>query len=92
MSSTWACRQTRLEKSGAKGTSACTILGGRVRTRHLFLADCGDDERTLPPFALKWLKSSFQRLSEKSFGGVLSLGFGSTTRQDRISLPPFTSL
>jgi hypothetical protein len=36
MSSTWACRQTRLEKSGANGANACTILGGRVRTRHLF--------------------------------------------------------
>ena len=32
MSSTWACRQTRLEKSGAKGANTCTILGGRVRT------------------------------------------------------------
>ena len=32
MRSTWACRQTRLEKSGAKGANACTILGGRVRT------------------------------------------------------------
>src|SRR3712207_3605407 len=31
-SSNWAWCQTHLEKSGAKGANACTILGGRVRT------------------------------------------------------------
>ena len=31
ISSNWACCQTRLENSGAKGVKTCTILGGRVR-------------------------------------------------------------
>ena len=35
-----------LREKWRKGANACTILGGRVRTRHLFLADCGDG-RTL---------------------------------------------
>ena len=38
--SSWACCQMRLERSGAKGASTCTILGGRVRI--LITAFSGD--------------------------------------------------
>jgi hypothetical protein len=83
MSSTWACLKTRLEKSGAKGANACTILGGRVCTRHLFLADCGD-EHTLPPS----LSNSFH---EKVSLVKLNVMTKAPTIQDETPLPRFHS-
>ena len=45
--STWACCQTRLEKSGAKGARACAIMAVGYAIRSPLLAKIGD-ERTLP--------------------------------------------
>ena len=38
---------------------------------------------------LEWLKSSLERLSEKSLGGVWSVGFGGATLQKQALCAPF---
>src|SRR5215212_1040147 len=63
-SSTWTCGHRRLENSGTKGLSKCSIVVGRVRII-TSLWRTGDD-RTLPLLPLtKWTKSSSTRLGEK---------------------------
>src|SRR5215211_8979230 len=63
--STWTCGHRRLENSGTKGLSRCSIVVGRVRII-TSLWRTGDD-RTLPILPLtKWTKSSALKLSEKS--------------------------
>src|SRR5215216_4952684 len=66
--STWTCGHRRLENSGTKGFSRCSIVDGRVRIV-TSLWRTGDD-RTLPLLTLtKWTKSSALKLSEKSRRG-----------------------
>src|SRR5215211_6637340 len=65
--STWTCGHRRLENSGTKGFSKCSIVDGRVRII-TSLWRTGDD-RTLPLLTLtKWTKSSVERLSKKARG------------------------
>src|SRR5215203_6613355 len=62
---TWGHR--RLENSGTKGLSRCSIVVGRVRII-TSLWRTGDD-RTLPFFLTEWIKSSVKKLSDKSLDG-----------------------
>src|SRR5215218_3483525 len=63
--STWTCGHRRLENSGTKGLSRCSIVVGRVRII-TSLWRTGDD-RTLPLLTLtKWTKSSLEKLFGKS--------------------------
>lgn len=61
--STWTCGHRRLENSGTKGLSRCSIVVGRVGII-TSLWRTGDD-RTLPLLTLtKWTKSSSTRFGE----------------------------
>jgi hypothetical protein len=61
-SSTWTCGHKRLENSGTKGLSRCSIVVGRVRII-TSLWRTGDD-RTLPFFLTEWIKSSSRYFGE----------------------------
>src|SRR5829696_9906931 len=63
--STWTCGHRRLENSGTKGFSKCSIVDGRVRII-TSLWRTGDD-RTLPLLTLtKWTKSSSETVRKAS--------------------------
>src|SRR5215218_4982421 len=64
--STWTCGHRRLENSGTKGLSRCSIVVGRVRII-TSLWRTGDD-RTLPLLTLtKWTKSSVEDMSNNTW-------------------------
>src|SRR5829696_9777230 len=81
---TWGHR--RLENSGTKGLSRCSIVVGRVRII-TSLWRTGDG-RTLPFFLTEWIKSSVERLSEK---GKRSLPCSLTEHQNGTFRPIFAS-
>src|SRR5215212_9672780 len=91
--STWTCGHRRLENSGTKGLSRCSIVVGRVRII-TSLWRTGDD-RTLPLLTLtKWTKSSgrlcllchLNRFVPRGSGCGLCLD--DATPKTRVSRPP----
>src|SRR5829696_6678321 len=81
---TWGHR--RLENSGTKGLSRCSIVVGRVRII-TSLWRTGDG-RTLPFFLTEWIKTQAERLSEK---GKRSLPCSLTEHQNGTFRPIFAS-